>query len=588
MTEHADEKSRARLRALLAIHADEQLTAEEHTELTSLLRGSAALREEYFRFTTLQALLHIEARRKTDGGPHLLPVSTPTRNISEGSASRAPHSPFRNPHSGFPQLLRSAAGVLLHPMALVLVMSILAAGVIAYKFSTAPVAAPVVEHAPAVAPVARLVNSTDAKWPGTLDPLNKQLTSGQHLVLERGSAEILFNNQARVILEGPTEFVVVDAGTCRLSTGKLTAQVPDPAKGFKVHTPDGTVTDLGTEFGVYVKTGPEIPKSDEPLEQTEPTGPQPDGTRPPITEVHVFKGKVDVTRSGVGSGKADAVAQNPTSDLRPPISTILSTGEAVTISENKVQPLPAADPFQFALDKLNGSPRQVLLKEDFETYELGKAGKAIGPWLVQGGSFRRGQGVYVIDPAETIAYLLAQPNISIPHASPSPAVGQRVAKCISSIEFPKDTYPLLAREIDCREFARGCQVLVEFDLFAQTDPAEPSLAFAAEVGQAPGIALWQNSDATAQKIPWLAARWYRVRVLLDVIDGSLGEVRVERSNWAGADGWVRDSSYTPPVPKIEWKVPPRYVVFGFPVPPTAQSGGHYWLDNLRIEVIARE
>ncbi|MCE9553123.1 MAG: hypothetical protein K8T91_07060 [Planctomycetes bacterium] len=48
---------------------------------------------------------------------------------------------------------------------------------------------------------------------------------------------------------------------------------------------------------------------------------------------------------------------------------------------------------------------------------------------------------------------------------------------------------------------------------------------------------------------------------------------------------VRDLALKPPVPKVDWTTPPRYIVFGFPVQDSG-GGGIQWLDNIRVEVIS--
>jgi hypothetical protein len=62
----------------------------------------------------------------------------------------------------------------------------------------------------------------------------------------------VFDSGAAVILEGPCKFTPLgeNAGKCEI--GKLAANVPPQAVGFRVDTPFAVVTDLGTEFGLLV------------------------------------------------------------------------------------------------------------------------------------------------------------------------------------------------------------------------------------------------------------------------------------------------------------------------------------------------
>lgn len=83
-----------------------------------------------------------------------------------------------------------------------------------------------------------------------------------------GLAQIEFYQGARVIIEGPAEFEIVSSGEAACTRGKLRAEVPPQAKGFRIRTPKGTIVDLGTEFGL------EVGRDD--------------------AQVHVFKGEVEV------------------------------------------------------------------------------------------------------------------------------------------------------------------------------------------------------------------------------------------------------------------------------------------------------
>src|SRR6185503_2943056 len=92
------------------------------------------------------------------------------------------------------------------------------------------------------------------------------------LRLKSGLAQIVFYSGARVVIEGPTEFQLISPNESLCRSGKLTAEVPPEARGFRVGTPQMNVTDLGTSFGVDVKDR--------------------------RTELHVFKGTVEFQPTG--------------------------------------------------------------------------------------------------------------------------------------------------------------------------------------------------------------------------------------------------------------------------------------------------
>lgn len=87
------------------------------------------------------------------------------------------------------------------------------------------------------------------------------------LRLKSGLAQIVFYSGARVVVEGPAEAQLVSAGELVLESGRLVAEVPPQAKGFRIRTRQMNVTDLGTVFGVAVTSSQ--------------------------AEVHVFKGSVE-------------------------------------------------------------------------------------------------------------------------------------------------------------------------------------------------------------------------------------------------------------------------------------------------------
>ncbi len=100
-------------------------------------------------------------------------------------------------------------------------------------------------------PVATLVEADNCKWAGSELPtaVNAKLGTGR-LALVEGIATLKFKSGATVTMEAPTTLDILTAMHCRLIEGTLTADVPEPAHGFTIDTPDIKVVDLGTKFGV--------------------------------------------------------------------------------------------------------------------------------------------------------------------------------------------------------------------------------------------------------------------------------------------------------------------------------------------------
>ena len=115
--------------------------------------------------------------------------------------------------------------------------------------------------------VAMLNQAVDARWSATPDTprLGAPLDPGW-LKLESGMVQVVFYSGARVAIEGPAELQLISSNHASCRLGKIAAEVPPEARGFRLDTPEGVVTDLGTSFGLEVK----------------PRG----------TELHVFKGSV--------------------------------------------------------------------------------------------------------------------------------------------------------------------------------------------------------------------------------------------------------------------------------------------------------
>ena len=115
--------------------------------------------------------------------------------------------------------------------------------------------------------VALLNKTVAAQWnkAGQIPQLGAPLEPGS-FQLESGLAQIVFYSGARVVVEGPAEVQIVTQDRIICRHGRLTADVPAQARGFRIQTPHSTVTDLGTSFALHVK------------EQQ--------------TELHVFKGTV--------------------------------------------------------------------------------------------------------------------------------------------------------------------------------------------------------------------------------------------------------------------------------------------------------
>ncbi len=108
---------------------------------------------------------------------------------------------------------------------------------------------------PAASTVATIADSLNAQWLPSKHPtgVGSILWNNEGTrTLQKGIVKIEFDYGAVVIIEGPTEFELQTGKQMVLHRGRLHARVTEDATGFIVDTPNSTVVDLGTEFGVSI------------------------------------------------------------------------------------------------------------------------------------------------------------------------------------------------------------------------------------------------------------------------------------------------------------------------------------------------
>jgi len=143
--------------------------------------------------------------------------------------------------------------------------------------------------------------SDSAVWrnPNGSLALASRVSAGQSLTLVRGQVELTYTSGAKLLLTGPSEFLVESAGG-KLGLGELVASVPKAGHGFTIETPHGKVVDLGTEFGVVV----------------DDFG---------VSQVSVFEGKVETLPTGNAGVARDKIE--------------LTTGRAIQWTDNSIIPI---------------------------------------------------------------------------------------------------------------------------------------------------------------------------------------------------------------------------------------------------------
>ncbi len=217
---------------------------------------------------------------------------------------------------------------------------------------------------PPAASVAMISDSVGAEWANSDYPaaIGDRLWNNEGgRWLHKGTVKIEFDYGAEVIIESPANFELVSPDKMILHSGRLFASVPDRATGFTVHTPNSTVIDLGTEFGVKVDF---------------------DGR----TDVHMFKGKASLVPGANGDKQS---------------SLELLAGEAKAVTQSgQVQEIPLKN--RDFVCGMNSKAGIIWRGEDMNLADIVGGGNGFG-------TGRQGYGVHLetgqVTPPRTIAYL---------------------------------------------------------------------------------------------------------------------------------------------------------------------------------------
>ena len=264
---------------LMALEAGD-MSDEQLDEFRSLLREDAAARQFVAHYMTLAANL------EWDTDPQQLAVdSIETAVESQPSANPALLIAPR-PQSWLQWASRHPKGPAVAVALAVLVMVVVGMAVTPVKrWMAGDDKKPEGRQPEAPMPsefVAILNSRLNDEWTGSRPPLSDpRLRIGHKLSLKSGTIEVKYFTGARVVIEGPAEFVVglKDEGGRRkdekgeskahpssfilhpsntgyLAFGSLVARVEgEDAQGFTIDTPFARVEDLGTEFHVDVLQG---------------------------------------------------------------------------------------------------------------------------------------------------------------------------------------------------------------------------------------------------------------------------------------------------------------------------------------------
>lgn len=110
---------------------------------------------------------------------------------------------------------------------------------------------PVAHLEPVASGFGVITDQAQARWDtGTLK--RGDLVPSGPVRLTSGIAQVELFSGVSLVIEGPAEFELHSDMEMTMKTGKLRANVPRPARGFRIQTETGDVVDLGTEFAIDI------------------------------------------------------------------------------------------------------------------------------------------------------------------------------------------------------------------------------------------------------------------------------------------------------------------------------------------------
>ena len=100
--------------------------------------------------------------------------------------------------------------------------------------------------------VATLKHTDGVQWVGSSIDQGKALLAGQSLQIQSGLLELDLAGRGRLIIEGPAQLNFPEDGLAVLHQGRIVMRATEQGHGYRIETPQGSIIDLGTEFGVSV------------------------------------------------------------------------------------------------------------------------------------------------------------------------------------------------------------------------------------------------------------------------------------------------------------------------------------------------
>lgn len=97
-----------------------------------------------------------------------------------------------------------------------------------------------------------LTGSDGAQWESHPNLGHGDLVPAGEVTLKSGVAQLELFSGVTLVVEGEASFEIHSAMEMTVAKGKVRANVPEPAQGFRIKAAGGEIVDLGTEFAVSV------------------------------------------------------------------------------------------------------------------------------------------------------------------------------------------------------------------------------------------------------------------------------------------------------------------------------------------------
>ncbi len=117
-----------------------------------------------------------------------------------------------------------------------------------------PVAKAPVKVEPSAQGFGVLTGVDGAVWESHPDLSQGDLLPAGEIRLKSGVAQLELFSGVTIVVEGSSVFVVHSSMEMSVFHGKLRANVPEPAQGFRIRSAEGEVVDLGTEFAINISS----------------------------------------------------------------------------------------------------------------------------------------------------------------------------------------------------------------------------------------------------------------------------------------------------------------------------------------------